>query len=1184
MKKKKTKLSMSLSVFIIGFLISSSSLNTNSTKALVEGENNQFSTDSFDRSDWKWTTTEVVSTESPAQSSRPSLAIDSSGDVHIAWYDLTNYDGAGTDADIFYKHWDASTSSWTITEVVSTESTEHSFEPSLAVDLDGNMHIAWTDYTDYAGSGTDTDIFYKRWETFTSSWTITEVVSTESTADSGSPSLAVDVLGNVYIAWADETDYAGSGTDADIFYKRWDALSSLWTTTNVVSTESTDGSDYPSLAVDTLGNVYIAWLDLTAYAGSGTDHDIFYKHWDTASSIWTTTEVISIVSTYNSYNPSIATDAEGNVHITWDDRTIYAGAGDDFDIFYKRWNTSTSIWTTTEVVSTESTGDSYDTSLAVDTLGNIHIAWYDLTDYAGAGTDMDIFYKRWDTATSLWTTTEVISTESTDHSYNPSLAVDTLGNVHIAWEDNTNYAGAGDNLDIFYKQFAGPLAIPELSFIVPNPTDIETIYLDWNNVFQATLYYVYRSTSYIWSLEGLVPIATVSLSDYVDTLPSGGFYYYVVVAENSAWNSSLSNCQYVEYIADSFDRSDWEWINSKVISTESTDTSNYPSLAVDAFGNVHITWQDITNYAGSGTDLDIFYKRWDATTSTWTTTEVISTESTDGSGDASIAVDTLGNVYIAWHDSTDYAGAGTDWDIFYKRWDASTSLWTTTEVVSTESTSLSSGPSLAIDATGNVHIAWTDLTDYAGAGTDEDIFYKRWEASTSLWTITEVVSTESSDISWWPSLISDPAGNVHIGWYDMTNYAGSGIDADIFYKRWETAISSWTITEVVSTVSSTQSRDPSLASDVSGNVHITWIDYTDYAGSGTDGDVFYKRWDNSTSTWTTTEVVSTESIKGSWSTSIAVDTLGDIHISWTDSTNYNGAGGIDWDIFCKRWEAATSTWINTEVVSTESTEHSTSSSIAVDSTGNVHIAWVDLVDYAGCGTDADIFYKILTGPPPAPELAFIVPNPTELTAINLDWNSLLVATTYYVYRSSSYIWSVEGLVPIAIVSSSDYIDTVPSEGFYYYVVVAENNAGKSSISNGQYIEVKFAVLLAPELAPILPNPTDSDSISLVWDSIDETTEYYIYRSTSYIWSVEGLTPIDTISSTSYIDTLPTEGYYFYVIVANDGVRNSTHSNCEHVEYKVPHLREFSIVSGLILAAFALVFVVTRIRKKNFKLN
>ena len=53
-------------------------------------------------------------------------------------------------------------------------------------------------------------------------------------------------------------------------------------------------------------------------------------------------------------------------------------------------------WTTTEVVSTESNGDSRDTSLAVDSAGNVHVAWHDHTDYAGSGTDYDIFYKRFE--------------------------------------------------------------------------------------------------------------------------------------------------------------------------------------------------------------------------------------------------------------------------------------------------------------------------------------------------------------------------------------------------------------------------------------------------------------------------------------------------------------------------------------------------------------------------------------------------------------------------------------------------------------------------------------------------------------------------------------------------------------------------------------------------------------------
>ncbi|MCE7737859.1 MAG: hypothetical protein KAU62_07090, partial [Candidatus Heimdallarchaeota archaeon] len=110
------------------------------------------------------------------------------------------------------------------------------------------------------------------------------------------------------------------------------------------------------------------------------------------------------------------------------------------------------------------------------------------------------------------------------------------------------------------------------------------------------------------------------------------------------------------------------------------------------------------------------------------------------------------------------------------------------------------------------------------------------------------------------------------------------------------------------------------------------------------------------------------------------------------------------------------------------------------------------------------------------------------------------------------------------------------------------------------------------------------TIYLDWNNVLGATSYHVYRSTSYIWSVEGLVPITSVSSSDYIDTLSSEGFYYYVVVAENFVGNSSHSNCQYVEYEVPHLQEFAIVSGLILVAFALVFVVTRIRKKNSKLN
>jgi hypothetical protein len=222
--------------------------------------------------------------------------VDGTGAVHVAWRDYTDYGGAGSDADIFYKNW-TTTAGWSLPQVVSAESTGDSENPSLAVDAAGTVHVAWHDFTDYGGAGADVDIFYKNW-TAAAGWSLPLVVSAESTGHSQSPSLAVDAAGAVHVAWYDGTDYGGAGTDWDVFYKNW-TVAAGWSLPQVVSAESTGYSIAPSLTVDAAGTVHVAWQDETDYGGAGLDYDIFYKNW-TAAAGWSLPQVVSAESTTTS--------------------------------------------------------------------------------------------------------------------------------------------------------------------------------------------------------------------------------------------------------------------------------------------------------------------------------------------------------------------------------------------------------------------------------------------------------------------------------------------------------------------------------------------------------------------------------------------------------------------------------------------------------------------------------------------------------------------------------------------------------------------------------------------------------------------------------------------------------------------------------------------------------------------
>jgi len=396
-----------------------------------------------------WSFTEVVSIESPDISHQSSLYVDVDGVVHVAWKDYSNYGGSGNDIDIFYKERSVD-GFWSVTEIVSTESTSNSYGPSLYVDVDGVVHVAWNDFTDYGGSGIDLDIFYKE-RSVDGFWSVTEIVSTESPDTSIANSLYVDVDGVVHVAWSDYSNYGGSGNDIDIFYKER-SVDGFWSVTEIVSTESALSSWDPSLFIDD-GVVHVAWDDSSNYA-CGNDNDIFYKYRSSGGS-WSTTEVVSTESTSNSYGPSLYVDVDGVVHVAWKDYSNYGGSGYNDDIFYK-YRSSGGSWSTTEVVSTESTNNSENPSLSVYN-GVVHVAWDDDTNYGGSGNDIDIFYK--ERSFGSWSTTNVVSTESTNNSENPSLSVYN-GVVHVAWDDLSHYGESLTDRDIFYKYKEKSISIP----------------------------------------------------------------------------------------------------------------------------------------------------------------------------------------------------------------------------------------------------------------------------------------------------------------------------------------------------------------------------------------------------------------------------------------------------------------------------------------------------------------------------------------------------------------------------------------------------------------------------------------------------------------------------------------------------------------------------------------------------
>ncbi len=120
----------------------------------------------------------------------------------------------------------------------------------------------------------------------------------------------------------------------------------------------------------------------------------------------------------------------------------------------------------------------------------------------------------------------------------------------------------------------------------------------------------------------------------------------------------------------------------------------------------------------------------------------------------------------------------------------------------------------------------------------------------------------------------------------------------------------------------------------------------------------------------------------------------------------------------------------------------------------IHDNAIYMVGYNGSGLNDLELLKYLPPLPEQPTLQPILPNPDEDGNISLSWDHSLYAATYDVYRSTTNITSISGLIPLATTADTIYSDINVANGKYYYVIVAKNAAGSSNLSNCQSITVK----------------------------------------------------------------------------------------------------------------------------------
>jgi hypothetical protein len=340
----------------------------------------------------------------------PAVAIDSSGYLHVVWYDPSPGNN-----EIYYKRSTDGGASWSLSQRL-TWTSEHSLDPDIAVDSLGGVHVVWHDYT--PGNA---EVYYKGSTDGGASWLPSQRL-TWTPATSELPAVAVDAVDRIHLIW---DDFAPG--NSELYYKRSLTGGSSWTPTQRLTWNS--GQSYSArIACSPAGHLHVVWGDNTP--GS---NEIYYLGGQSGGATWSSPKRL----TWNSgasYSPAIAAHSSGLLHVVWWDTTPGQTA-----IYYKNSPDGGATWASARRL-TWTFGWAYSPALKLGFSGQLHLVWMDLID-----SNWEIFYKKSTDEGATWGSTQRRTWTTSGNSYFPALAFDSLGFLHIVWSDDTP-----GNAEIYY--------------------------------------------------------------------------------------------------------------------------------------------------------------------------------------------------------------------------------------------------------------------------------------------------------------------------------------------------------------------------------------------------------------------------------------------------------------------------------------------------------------------------------------------------------------------------------------------------------------------------------------------------------------------------------------------------------------------------------------------------------------
>lgn len=308
-----------------------------------------------------------------------------------------------------------SPSEWSSPEELSRSIT-FSKSPKAVVDMAGGVHLFWAENNgeDQSNRGAPDAIFYSWWDGENWSEPVDVVAGEEIGQVSVSPlCVLVDREGFLHLFWSKRSAVYSSGLYWSIAHIAFAEGASAWSTQLLMS-----GSVYDADAkFDSQGVLHLVYSDEA--------RTIKYSYLSDRQGVWSSpanvyqedSEELAVSG------PRIAVDAQGLVHVTWQ-QSSSADGWNPVAVFYSRFTDAGATWL--DPVQWGGPGRRGEPNVAVDGDGHVHIVWS-----RSIGSEDGRYHVWSDDAGQMWREPTAL-TFGSGFTGSPSLVIDGSGRLHLA--------------------------------------------------------------------------------------------------------------------------------------------------------------------------------------------------------------------------------------------------------------------------------------------------------------------------------------------------------------------------------------------------------------------------------------------------------------------------------------------------------------------------------------------------------------------------------------------------------------------------------------------------------------------------------------------------------------------------------------------------------------------------------